>query len=105
MHLPIMWTIAVVIPVLWGVQCGSSNQRVSDQSEAKTKESTMTESTDESAVNDGSTSIHNKVIKSDAEWRQSLTPEQYEVLRKAGTERPYTGQYNDHYECHLLWQG
>ena len=34
-----------------------------------------------------------KVIKSDDEWRQLLSPEQYRVLRKKGTERPFTGQY------------
>jgi peptide-methionine (R)-S-oxide reductase len=37
----------------------------------------------------------NKVMKTDAEWREQLTPEQYEVMRKHGTERPFTGVYND----------
>ena len=35
----------------------------------------------------------NKVEKTDAEWREELTPEQYEVLRRQGTERPFTGKY------------
>ncbi len=39
-----------------------------------------------------------KVIKSDAEWRRILTTEQYCILRKKGTEQPYTGVYNDHFE-------
>lgn len=36
-----------------------------------------------------------KIAKSDEEWRRQLTPEQYQVCRKHGTERPFTGKYND----------
>jgi peptide-methionine (R)-S-oxide reductase len=34
-----------------------------------------------------------RVAKSEEEWRQELTPGQYEVLRRAGTEPPFTGEY------------
>ena len=37
-----------------------------------------------------------KIIKSDQEWKQSLTEEQYKIARKKGTERPFTGKY---YTC------
>ena len=39
-----------------------------------------------------------KVAKTDEEWRSSLSPEQYRVLREKGTERAFTGKYWNHHD-------
>ena len=45
-----------------------------------------------------------RVVKSEQEWQAQLSPDEYAVLRQAGTERPFTGEYTDTkttgvYEC------
>jgi methionine-R-sulfoxide reductase len=39
-----------------------------------------------------------KIVKTEAEWRALLSAEQYRVMRDKGTERAFTGEYNDHHE-------
>ena len=39
--------------------------------------------------------ISTKITKTDEEWRRELTPEQYDVMRRHATERPWSGEHND----------
>lgn len=39
-----------------------------------------------------------EIAKTDEEWKKELSPEQYQVLRNKGTERPHSGEYDEHFE-------
>jgi len=41
----------------------------------------------------------NKIEKTDADWQKELSPEEFEVTRKKGTERAFTGRYWDNHEA------
>jgi peptide-methionine (R)-S-oxide reductase len=42
------------------------------------------------------TKTKDKITKSEAEWRKELSPEQYHITREHGTERAWSGKYNEH---------
>ena len=52
----------------------------------------------QTSTNNKEPKITFKVSKKDKDWKEELSPEEYEILRNKGTERPNTGIYNMHFE-------
>ena len=42
--------------------------------------------------------VSKKIVKTDAEWKALLSPEEYQILRQKGTERAFTGKFDKHYK-------
>ena len=61
------------------------------------EDKSQAEETDRTASRE-TTVVMAKIVKSDEAWRKELSPEQYRVLRQAGTERSYTGAYWNNHE-------
>lgn len=74
----------IIAILIFGISCSNAN----DESSKKQTEMNLKKEKD-------MTDYKNMT---EAEWKERLTEEEYRVLREQGTERPWTGEYNDHHE-------
>lgn len=71
----------------------SKSSTVGEKNTMETNEKTSPTATASESAQSTGASNNDKVVKTDAEWRAQLSPEQYRVARRHGTERAFTGEY------------
>lgn len=83
--------VAVMVAVTFGCTSSASTGKLGEAAPQNTPNSSNTaKSVDEYNGE--------KIVKTEAEWKKLMTPEQFYVMREEGTERPYSGKYNDNKE-------
>ncbi|MDZ4816063.1 MAG: peptide-methionine (R)-S-oxide reductase MsrB [Verrucomicrobiota bacterium] len=88
-------SVMVVLLSLIAVQFLTAKQPTTGTS-MTTKPGKVTIRTLDSSGNLSAPTEVDKIIKSEADWKKVLTPEQYKVVRSKGTERPFCGLFHDH---------
>jgi len=76
-----MKNVFIILVLMIAVSCTTSAQ----EKKQKTSKKEMTKKTD-------------KIVKTEAEWKATLTPQEYYVLREKGTDRPGDSGYTKHFE-------
>jgi len=82
--------------IAWYLGAESRGRAGDAQSAPSGDKVTIVEFTD-SGTKIGAVTV-DKVVKPDSEWQKELTPEQYQVARRKGTERPFTNKYANNHE-------
>ncbi|MBD1397960.1 peptide-methionine (R)-S-oxide reductase MsrB [Pontibacter sp. JH31] len=90
-----MFYVSTLLLLLSLPACSQQDQPITDSENV-----TLVSAELEAPQNDGAKKSKQQyeVVKTEAEWKKQLTPEQFYVLRQQGTERAFSGKYNNHKE-------